>query len=149
MFKTQPIIPGGKTASGHEEYGKETTMAYVKLYPNGGDEKAKKTLEGLARKFGMLPQTFQAMGRNGDFLEAMLHLSMAAGKGLEPKTKELIALAVSAANGCGYCVEAHRAAALAAGATDEEITAALEVTAMMSAFNKFNDAIGLDHDLKA
>ena len=123
-------------------------MAYVKLYPQGGDEKAKKVQEMLAKKFGKLPQTFQAMGRNGDFLEAMVHLSGAAGKGLDPKTKALISFAVSAANGCGYCVEAHRAGALGAGVTDEELTAALEIVAMMSAFNKFNDAIGLDHDLK-
>jgi len=129
--------------------GKETTMAYVKLYPEGGDEKAKKVQEMLAKKFGMLPQVFQAMGRSGDFLEAMLNLSKVAGKGLDPKTKELIAFAVSAANGCGYCVEAHRAAALGIGVTDEELTAALEIVAMMSAFNEFNDAIGLEHDLKA
>ena len=124
-------------------------MAYVKMYPQGGDEKAKKVQETLAKKFGKLPNAFAAMGRNGDFLEAMVHLSGAAGKGLDPKTKALIAFAVSAANGCGYCVEAHRAGALAAGATDEDVTAALEIVAMMSAFNKFNDAIGLEHDLKA
>ena len=96
-----------------------------------------------------MPQVFQAMGRNGDFLEAVLNVADAAGKGLDPKTKELIIIACSAVNGCQYCLDAHRAAALQAGCTDEEITAAVEVAASISLFNKFNGAIGLDSDIKA
>ena len=99
--------------------------------------------------FGKLPNVFKAMGRNGDFLEAMLKLSEVAGKGLDPKTKELIIIAVSAVNGCVYCLDAHRSAALAAGVTDEEITAAVEVAAAISAFNKFNGGIDLVSDLKS
>ncbi|GHT03400.1 alkyl hydroperoxide reductase AhpD [Planctomycetales bacterium] len=124
-------------------------MATVKLYNQTGDEKAVKIQQGLAKHKGFVPEVFQAMGRNGDFLEAMLNLAKKAGAGLDPKTKELIAIAVSAVNGCGYCVDAHRAAAKGIGITDEEITAAIEVAAMMSAFNKFNDALDLTHDLKA
>ena len=89
------------------------------------------------------------MGRSGEFLDNILKLSDAAGKNLDPKTKELIAIAVSAVNGCQYCVEAHRAMALKAGVKEEEITGALEVAAMMSAYNNFNKAIGLKCDIKA
>ena len=56
---------------------------------------------------------------------------------------------MSAVNGCKYCLDAHRAAALHAGATDEEITAAIEVAAAISLYNNFNKAIGLTSDLKA
>ncbi len=124
-------------------------MAYVKLYNKSGDDKAVKIQEGIEKKMGRLPEVFQAMGRNGEFLEKLLALSEAAGKGLDPKTKELICIAVSAVNGCEYCMSAHRAMAKGAGITDEEITAAIEVAAVMSAFNKFNDAIGLNVDIKA
>lgn len=124
-------------------------MAHVKLYNKTGDQKAVQIQEKLEKKFGMLPQVFQAMGRNGDFLASMLQLSEAAGKGLDPKTKELIAIAVSAINGCDYCVSAHSASAKALGITPEEITAAIEVAAMMSAFNSFNKGIGLDIDIKS
>lgn len=124
-------------------------MAVVKLYNKTGDDKAKKIQENLEKNFGMLPEVFQAMGRNGDFLQGILNLAEAAGKGLDTKTKELISFAVSATNNCGYCLDAHRALALKAGATDEEITATLEIVAMMSAFNKFNAAIGMNHDIKA
>ncbi len=124
-------------------------MAITKLYNQDGDEKAAKIQESLKKSFGgKLPEVFQAMGRNGDFLEAMLALSKAAGKGLEPKTKELIAIAVSAVNGCDYCVSAHSAAARGIGVTDDEITAAIEIAAQMSAFNNFNKALGLNLDLK-
>lgn len=124
-------------------------MAITKLYNKSGDDKAVKVQESIEKKFGFLPETFQAMGRNGDFLQALLSLSEAAGKGLDAKTRELIAVAVSAVAGCSYCLGAHRAMALKAGVTDEEITAALEVAAMLSAFNSFNKSIGLNHDITA
>ena len=123
-------------------------MASVKLYEKNGDAKAKAVQENLEKMFGKLPNVFKAMGRNGDFLESMLKLSESAGRGLDAKTKELIIIAVSAVNGCTYCLDAHRSAALAAGVTDEEITAAIEVAAAISAFNSFNKAIDIESDLK-
>lgn len=124
-------------------------MASIKMYNKTGDAKAVAIQEKLEKNFGFLPQVFQVMGRNGDFLEGVLKSAESAGRGLDPKTKELIIIAVSAANGCKYCLDAHRAAALAAGATDDDITAAIEVAASISLFNTYNKAIGLDSDLKA
>lgn len=124
-------------------------MASVKMYRGSGDAKAAAIQEKLAKTFGFVPEVFQAMGRNGDFLEAALKVAEVAGKGLDPKTKELVIIAVSAVNGCQYCLDAHRAAALQSGVTDEEITAAIEVAAAISLYNNFNKAIGLASDLKA
>ena len=124
-------------------------MASVKTYKGSGDAKAAAIQKKLESTFGFLPEVFQVMGRNGDFLEAALKVAEVSGKGLDAKTKELIIIAVSAVNGCKYCVDAHRAAALRAGVTDEEITAAIEVAAAISLYNNFNKAIGLTSDLKA
>ncbi len=124
-------------------------MAITKLYNKTGDDKAVKVQESVEQKIGFLPEVFQAMGRSGDFLQAMMHLSRSAGANLDAKTKELICVAVSAVLGCDYCLDAHRAQALEAGLTDEEITGAIEVGAMMSAFNNFNKSLELTHDLKA
>ena len=124
-------------------------MASIKLYEKNGDAKAQQIQSNLEKHFGKLPNVFKAMGRNGDFLEAMLKLSEVAGKGLDAKTKELIIIAVSAVNGCVYCLDAHRSAALQAGVTDDEITAAIEVAAAISAFNNFNKGIDLESDLKS
>ena len=125
-------------------------MAIIKLYNKSGDAKAIQKQEQLEKGFGgKLPQVFQAMGRSGDFLGAALQMAGAAGSNLDPKTKELIAIAVSAANGCDYCVSAHIASAKGVGVTDEEISGAIEVAAALSAFNTFNKAAGLDIDIKA
>ena len=123
-------------------------MAGVKLYNKTGDEKAVRTQEAIEKKFGFIPEVFQAMGRNGDFLQAAMHIADVAGQGLDAKTRELIIIAVSAVNGCAYCLDAHRSAALAAGVTDEEITAAIEVAASISLYNNFTKAISLNPDLK-
>ena len=123
-------------------------MAGEKLYNKTGDEKAVRTQEAIEKKFGFIPEVFQAMGRNGDFLQAAMHMADVAGQGLDAKTRELIIIAVSAVNGCAYCLDAHRSAALAAGVTDEEITAAIEVAASISLYNNFNKAISLNSDLK-
>ncbi len=124
-------------------------MAGVKLYNKTGDAKAVKIQEGIEKKFGFVPEVFQAMGRNGEFLEGVLKLADVSGKGLDAKTKELIIIAVSAVNGCEYCLDAHRSAARAAGVSDDEITAAIEVAATISLFNNFNKGISLNSDLKS
>ena len=124
-------------------------MASIKMYKKDGDAKAVAIQEKLEKNFGFLPEVFQIMGRNGDFLESVLKIAEVSGRGLDAKTKELIIIAVSAANGCQYCLDAHRAAALAAGVTDEEITAAIEVAASISLFNTYNKAVGLNSDIKA
>lgn len=123
-------------------------MASVKMYEKSGDNKAQEIQNAVEKKFGKLPEVFQAMGRNGDFLEAVLKVSEAAGNNLDPKTKELIIIAVSAVNGCTYCLDAHRSAALMQGVTDEEISGAIEVASAISLFNTFNKAIDLNSDLK-
>ena len=123
-------------------------MASVKLYAKTGDAKAQAIQAGIEKQFGRIPEVFQAMGRSGDFLEAALKVAEVSGKGLDPKIKELIVIAVSAVNGCTYCLDAHRSAALQLGVTDEEITAAVEVAAAISLFNNFNKGIDLRSDLK-
>ena len=59
---------------------------------------------------------------------------MAAGA-LDPLTKELIYLAVSATNQCGYCLASHTAGALAKGATPEMVGEVLAVVGMANETN--------------
>jgi AhpD family alkylhydroperoxidase len=126
----------------------KSIMASVKMYNKTGDAKAQAIQSGIEKKFGKLPEVFQAMGRSGEFLEAVLKVADSAGSNLDPKTKELIIIAVSAANGCQYCLDAHRSAALMMGVTDEEISGAIEVAGSISLFNTINKAIDLNSDLK-
>ncbi|MFA6815919.1 MAG: carboxymuconolactone decarboxylase family protein [Lentisphaeria bacterium] len=119
-------------------------MAFVKLYKKTGDKKAIEIQEKMEKEMGAIPEVFQAMGRNGDFLSHMIALMVTTGKGLDPKTKELIMIAVSAVNGCEYCFKGHSKLAKNAGVSEDEITAAVEVASTMSAFNNFVKGIGLD-----
>ena len=54
---------------------------------------------------------------------------------LDPLTKELIYLAVSATNQCGYCLASHTAGALAKGATQEMVGEVLAVVGMANETN--------------
>ena len=65
---------------------------------------------------------------------------------LDPLTKELIYIAVSVSNGCGYCIHSHTAAARAKGMTDAQHTEALTVIAMASQTNALATALGVEVD---
>jgi AhpD family alkylhydroperoxidase len=55
---------------------------------------------------------------------------------LDPLTKEMIYLAVSVSNGCGYCIASHTAAARKAGMTDAMFGEVLAVTGMANETNR-------------
>src|ERR687891_1207072 len=58
---------------------------------------------------------------------------------LDPLTKELVYLAVSATNGCDYCVASHTASARAKGMTDEMLGELLAVVGMGNETNRPGD----------
>ena len=60
-----------------------------------------------------------------------LHAASVEAGALDTKTKELIAIAISAAIRCEGCISYHVHDALAAGATRQEITEALGVAILM------------------
>jgi AhpD family alkylhydroperoxidase len=64
-----------------------------------------------------------------------LRAVMAPNGALDPLTKELIYLAVSATNGCAYCVASHTAAARKAGASEAMLGEALAVVGMANETN--------------
>jgi len=60
---------------------------------------------------------------------------MAPGR-LDPLTKEMIAIAVSATNGCSYCVNSHTAAAMKQGMDYEMLGELMAVVGMFNTTNK-------------
>ncbi len=117
---------------------------------NESNGKARVILEDLEKKLGSVPNTYKAMANQPEFLEALLKLDEATFNGgkIPRKYKELIAIAVSAVNGCQYCLSAHKMLGKKAGLTEEEVAEALAIAATMSAYNNFNKALGLEIDLK-
>jgi len=55
---------------------------------------------------------------------------------LDPLTKEMIYLAVSVFNGCGYCIASHTAAARKAGMSDAMFAEVMAVTGMANETNR-------------
>ncbi|CAD7024603.1 carboxymuconolactone decarboxylase family protein [Pseudorhizobium endolithicum] len=72
--------------------------------------------------------------------------SVMAPGALDPLVKELIYVAVSTANGCGYCVHSHTASARAKGMTPDMHAELLAVVAMASQTNALATALGVPID---
>jgi AhpD family alkylhydroperoxidase len=65
---------------------------------------------------------------------------------LDPLTKEMLYLAVSAANGCGYCTASHAAAARGKGMTEEMRGELLAIVAMAAETNRLAEAYAVPID---
>jgi AhpD family alkylhydroperoxidase len=112
---------------------------------------AKEAFDELKEAMGIskVPNTFRQMAQKPKFLKTLLAMDSVvyADDTLDAKTKHLMAVAVSAAMGCEYCVYAHAALAQKLGASEEQVAEALTVAAVNGAFNNFNKATGLEKDI--
>ncbi|WP_275783436.1 carboxymuconolactone decarboxylase family protein [Pararhizobium gei] len=61
---------------------------------------------------------------------------MATPSALDPLTKEMLYIAVSVTNGCGYCAHSHTAAARAKGMTDAQHADLLSVISLAARTNQ-------------
>lgn len=65
---------------------------------------------------------------------------------LDPKTKEMLYVAVSIAHGCSYCIHSHTAAARAKGMTETEYGELLAIVGMAAETNRLVTALGVPVD---
>ena len=65
---------------------------------------------------------------------------------LDPLTKELIYVAVSATNQCGYCIASHTAGARKAGMTDAMFAELMAVTGMANETNRLASGYQVEID---
>jgi len=98
--------------------------------------KAKELLEGINKKFGRVPNVFTLLGNSPAALEGYLKFSEALSGGvLDPKLRELIAIAVAEINTCEYCLSAHTAIGKSVGLTEQELAWAREQRSENAKFN--------------
>jgi AhpD family alkylhydroperoxidase len=71
---------------------------------------------------------------------------MATPSALDPKTKEMLYIAVSIANACSYCAHSHTAAARAQGMTDAEYADLLRVVSLAGRTNHLANGLQLPVD---
>ncbi len=94
--------------------------------PAQAEGQAKVLLDGVYKRYGMVPNLLATLAHAPAALEAYLGLGQALGRGsLDARTREAIALTVAGENGCDYCASAHSAAGAGLGMTAEELGANL------------------------
>jgi len=92
---------------------------------------------------------WQHLAFDPDLLErtwAEVKRVMATPGTLDPLTRELVYLAVSIVNGCGYCVHSHTAAARAKGMTAAQHAEFLSIVALASKTNQLATALQVPVD---
>ena len=67
---------------------------------------------------------------------------------LDPLTKEMIAVAVSATNGCRYCINSHTAAVKKLGLSDEALGELMAVVALFNGTNALADGYQIEPDVR-
>jgi AhpD family alkylhydroperoxidase len=102
-----------------------------------------------ARKSDFVNNFWRALANQPKLLErtwASVKQVMVEPGVLDPLTKELIYIAVSAANSCSYCVHSHTAAARAKGLSDEQHAEFLAVVGMAAETNSLANAMQIPVD---
>ena len=93
------------------------------IEPHQATGQAKQLLDAFNDKYGMVPNLARKPANSPAALQGYLAFGEALESGvLSAKLREQIALTVSAANGCGYCVAAHCAIGKSVGLSDSELT---------------------------
>jgi AhpD family alkylhydroperoxidase len=107
------------------------------------------------KKIDFVPNIWRVLATNPTHLQqmwtrlkAVMHPE-AVGRTskLDPVTREAIALAVSATNGCAYCVNSHTAALQKLGLDPEAIGEVLAVTALFNSTNALADGYQIEPDV--
>ena len=89
--------------------------------PNTADPEVQKVLASVRRTMGTVPNLISTMAASPAVARAYLSFSRELSTGaLPPRLREQVALAVSEANGCGYCLAAHTALGRGVGLSQEE-----------------------------
>ena len=99
------------------------------IEPHQATGPAKSLLEAVNEKFGMVPNLARTLANSPAALQGYLAFGEALEGGVLPaKLREQIALTVSEANSCGYCVAAHCAIGKSVGLSDNDLTDARQST---------------------
>lgn len=107
------------------------------------------------KQIDFVPAFWRVLATNPDQLEliwtrlkALMHPE-AAGRvsPLDAMTREIIALAVSATNGCRYCVNSHTAAARKLGLSVEALGEVLGIVALFNSTNALADGYQIEPDV--
>jgi uncharacterized peroxidase-related enzyme len=112
-----------ETKSSPESDRRRSIMARLNtVQPEAATGNLKRLFDGVQHKLGMVPNMIRAMANSPAIAEGYVQLSGALSHGrLSGKVREQLALAISEANGCDYCLAAHTAIGKMFGLTENQI----------------------------
>jgi AhpD family alkylhydroperoxidase len=101
------------------------------------------------RNMDFVPNYWRALAAFPEYLEATWnkYKTVMLGGKLDRLTKEIIALAVSATNGCDYCINSHTAAVKRLGLDDAAVVEIMAVVDFFNASNSVADGLQITPDL--
>jgi AhpD family alkylhydroperoxidase len=102
------------------------------------------------KKIDFVPAIWRALATHPQHLQlcwTRVKAIMKPGK-LDLLTKEIIALAVSATNGCEYCINSHTAAVQKLGLDNEGLGEVLAVVGLYNQMNRLADAYQVEPDVR-
>ena len=126
-------------------------MAIFKpIEENEATGKVKEVYEEIkkVRQITEVPNFWKSLANNPETLErTWTSLQQVMKKGeLDPVVKELIYVAVSVTNGCGYCIKSHSLAAKKKGATNEMLNEMIAVVGMANETNRLVEGYQVEVD---
>lgn len=90
--------------------------------PSTATGKARELLDSVQQKLGMVPNMMREMAQSPAVLQGYLQLNQSLSSGqFNAKVREQLALAISQANDCGYCLAAHSAIGGMVGLTANQV----------------------------
>jgi AhpD family alkylhydroperoxidase len=118
----------------YEQAGAEVRAVYDDIRHTRGTDFINNFWQALAHDPVLLKRTWTSV-------------KQVMGEGaLDPLTKELLYIAVSASNGCDYCIASHSAAARAKGLTRAQFMEMVGVIGMASETNRLATALRIPVD---
>ncbi len=101
------------------------------------------------KEIDFVPSFWKTLATHPPLLDetwSRLKTVMAPGH-LDPLTKEMIAVAVSATNGCRYCINSHTAAVKKLGLSDAALGELMAVVALFNSTNALADGYQIEPDV--
>ena len=117
-----------------EEASAEALAVFNEIRAARGTDYVNNFWRALAHDSALLERTWQTIKQ-----------VMAPGA-LDPLTKEMVYIAVSATNGCDYCIHSHTASARAKGMSDAMLMELLAVVGMANETNRLANGLSVPVD---
>ena len=118
----------------YEDATEEVRLVYEDIMATRGSDWVNNFWKALAIQPELLRRTWEGVK------------FVMAGGALDPLTKEMIYIAVSATNSCNYCTNSHTAGARAKGMTDEMFAELMAVVGMANQTNSLANGFQVEVD---